>query len=55
MKQFEKLTQYIPLIENDEIGYWYIDRENDGTSEHPIQFPFVVFSEMVTTVNLLDD
>ena len=47
MKQFEKLTQYIPQIDNDEIGRWYIDRENDGTPEHPKQFPFVIFSEMV--------
>lgn len=46
MNQFETLTKYIPLIEQDEIGHWHIDRENDGTLEHPIQFPFVVFSEM---------
>ena len=47
MKQFEKLTQYILQIDNDEIGRWQIDRENDGTPEHPIQLPFVIFSEMV--------
>ena len=47
MSQFDVLTKYIPLIDNDEIGRWQIDRENDGTPEHPIQFPFVVFSEMV--------
>ena len=47
MDQFKSLTKYIPLIEDDHIGRWHIDRENDGTPEHPIQFPFVVFSEMV--------
>ena len=53
MKQFEKLIQYIPQIDNDEIGRWHIDRENDGTPEHPKQFPFVVFSEMVN--RFMDD
>lgn len=53
MKQFEKLTQYIPQIDNDEIGRWHIDRENDGTPEHPKQFPFIIFSEMVN--RFMDD
>lgn len=47
MSQFDVLTKYIPLIDNDEIGHWHIDQENDGTPEHPIQLPFVMFSEMV--------
>ena len=47
MKQFSELTKYIPMIEQNEIGHWQIDRENDGTQEHPIQFPFVSYSEMV--------
>ena len=47
MKQFEELTQYISQIDNDEIGRWQIDRENDGTLEHPIQAPFVIYSEMI--------
>ena len=47
MDQFKSLAKYIPLIEDDHVGRWHIDRENDGTPEHPIQFPFVVFSEMV--------
>lgn len=53
MKQFDSLTKYIPLLDADEIGHWHIDRENDGTPEHPIQFPFVVFSEMVS--HFIDD
>lgn len=47
MLEFQSLTKYIPLISNDEIGTWVIDRENDGTMEHPIHFPFVNYSEMV--------
>ena len=53
MNQFDRLTKYIQLIDCDEIGHWHIDRENDGTPEHPIQFPFVVFSEMVS--RFIDD
>lgn len=47
MIEFQSLTKYIPLISNDEIGTWVIDRENDGTIEHPIHFPFVNYTEMV--------
>lgn len=47
MSKFECLTKYLPQLENDEIGTWFIDRENDGTPEHPIQMPFVNYSEMV--------
>ena len=44
MNQFDALTKYIQLIEDDDIGRWRIDRANDGTPEHPKQFPFVIFS-----------
>ena len=47
MSKFAELTKYLPLLENDNIGSWIIDRENDGTPEHPIQIPFVNYSEMV--------
>ena len=47
MNKFENLIKYLPLLENDSIGTWIIDRENDGTREHPIQMPFVNYSEMV--------
>lgn len=47
MTKFENLIKYLPLLENDNIGTWIIDRKNDGTPEHPIQMPFVNYSEMV--------
>ena len=53
MGRFDALTKYILQIDNDEIGHWHIDRENDGSPEHPKQFPFMVFSEMVT--HFVDD
>lgn len=47
MNKFDNLTKYLPMIKNDSIGSWITDKENDGSSEHPIQMPFVDYSEMV--------
>ena len=53
MSRFDILTKYIPMIQTDSFGEWVIDKENDGTPEHPIQMPFVDYSEMVD--NFIDD
>ena len=45
--RFQNIIKYLPLLEDDTFGTWIIDRENDGTSDHPIQMPFVNYSEMV--------
>ena len=47
MQKFQALTKYAPLIARDEIGSWVIDRENDGSAEHPIHIPVVSYSDMV--------
>ncbi|WP_068984557.1 MULTISPECIES: DUF6508 domain-containing protein [Lysinibacillus] len=47
MSKFDILVKYIPMIQTASIGEWIIDKENDGTSEHPIHMPFVGYSEMV--------
>ncbi|MGE6658657.1 DUF6508 domain-containing protein [Bacillus altitudinis] len=47
MSQFNILTNYIPMLQGDDIGEWVIDKENDGTAEHPIQMPYVNYSETV--------
>lgn len=44
MSRFESLTKYLPLLSDDSIGTWFVDRENDGTPEHPKQMPFVQYS-----------
>ena len=44
---FESLTKYLSKLNTDTLGTWIIDRENDGTPEHPIQMPFVDYSDMV--------
>lgn len=53
MSRFDILTKYIPIIQEDSIGEWVFDRGNDGTHEHPIQVPFVNYSEVVN--NFIDD
>ena len=35
---YEALTKYIGQFED--VGTWIIDRENDGSKEHPIQMLF---------------
>lgn len=47
MSKFGFLTKYIPMIQSDSIGEWIVDKENDGTPEHPIQMSFVGYSRMV--------
>lgn len=44
---FESLTKYLSQLDKASIGMWIIDRENDGTPEHPIQMPFVNYSELI--------
>jgi len=47
-ERFKVLTKYIGKIAAAEsCGDWMIDRENDGTPEHPIQMPFVGYSRLV--------
>ena len=47
MKKYSALTKYINLLGNDNVGEWIVDKENDGSSERPIQFPFVNYSILV--------
>ena len=53
MSKFDILTKYISRIQTDSIGKWIIDQKNDGTLEHPIQMPFVDYSDIVR--NFIDD
>ncbi len=32
---YKSLTDFLPMLEEDKIGDWAIDRVNDGTPEHP--------------------
>ena len=44
---YQTLTAYLSEIENDSFGEGIIDKNNDNTSEYPVQMPFVKYSEMV--------
>lgn len=44
MNQFEALTKYIPLIEQDMIGEWNMVKNDNGSLE---QLPYVGYSETV--------
>ena len=45
---FETLTSHLTEVQREEYGEWIIDKENDGSPEHPIQFPFVAYGKAVT-------
>lgn len=44
---FEELTAFLPKLQDKNYGEWIVDKENDGTPEHPIQFPFVAYNRIV--------
>ena len=47
MPMYESLTCFLPELNASKAGEWYVDKKNDGTKEHPIQFPFVIYEETV--------
>lgn len=48
INKLKLLTKYIGKIsEAESYGEWFIDKENDGTPDHPIQMPFVNFDDIV--------
>lgn len=53
MKKYSVLTKYINLLENDNVGEWIVDKENDVSSERPMHVPFVIYS--ITVHKLADD
>ena len=56
MKCDEKILcvdKYSNLLENDNVGEWIVDKENDGSSERPMHLPFVSYS--IAVDNLADD
>ena len=53
MAKYELLTKYIHVFENGDFGEWFIDKENDGSMEHPIQMPYVMYSRTID--DFIDD
>ena len=42
---YESLTSFIPKLQNDSYGKWFVDNENDGSTEQPSHMPFVGYSQ----------
>lgn len=47
---YKSLTDFLPMLEDDKIGGWVINRVNDGTPEHPFQMPFANYVKIVREV-----
>lgn len=46
------LSKYIICLKGD-FGEWFIDKENDGSMEHPIQMPYVMYFKTID--DFIDD
>ena len=44
---YEVLTAFLPKFQKSSFGEWIIDRVNDGSPEHPKQFPHVSYDRVV--------
>ena len=53
MAKYELVTKYIHLFENGDFGEWFIDKENVGSMEHPIQMPYVMYFKTID--DFIDD
>ena len=43
---YESLTAFIEKLDADDCGTWHVDKENDGSAEHPLQLPFVIYGRV---------
>lgn len=53
MGKYENLTKYLMQLSTDEIGAWVIKKTSDSSLEHPMQMPYVDYSEVVR--HFMDD
>ena len=45
---YESLTALLPEMDRNDFGEWAVDREGDGTMEHPFHLPFMIYSPSVS-------
>lgn len=45
--KFDKLIGLLEPLENDSVGEWIIDKEQKGTEDDPIHFPYPMYTEVV--------
>lgn len=43
MKKYSALTKYINLLKNDNAGEWICDKEKEGSSERPMNLPYIMY------------
>lgn len=48
MIMYEQLTEFLDELPTSQYGKWFCDQENDGSPDHPIQLPFVIYNPIVT-------
>lgn len=47
MAKFVPLTEYISKLQTEDYGEWVIEKRDEKNPEKPIQFPYVLYSEIV--------
>lgn len=52
MVKFSELTKLIPELQKGDFGEWAVDTTNEGTPEHPVQLPFVIYSDSVNALRM---
>ena len=45
--KYELLTKHLITFESNDFGEWFVDKGNDGSTEHPIQLPYVIYSQKI--------
>ncbi|MBQ9208145.1 MAG: hypothetical protein IJ149_00990 [Oscillospiraceae bacterium] len=44
---YKSLTEFLPRLQFSYYGEWNIDKENDGSAEHPIHMPYADYNNIV--------
>ena len=44
---YEKITAFLPNVQNNKVGEWVIDHKDTGSQEKILQFPFVTYSPSI--------
>ena len=48
MGKYDNLIKYLTIFSDNDLGEWFVDKENDGSMQHPIQTPYVMYSDKVS-------
>ena len=48
MAKYDNLIKYLTKFSDNNFGEWFVDKQNDGSMQHPIQLPYVTYSDEVS-------